>query len=95
MKADLSKFNVCLSVSCLSLIDIAFFNLKMPFYKDPVLGKGYLVKDVSIANDKVKVTTDEGHSEHFDAVVITMPVAQIMQLQGDIASLIGESKLLV
>ncbi|XP_045214188.2 renalase-like isoform X2 [Mercenaria mercenaria] len=57
---------------------------------DPLLGKGYLVKDVSVADDKVKVTTDEGHSEQFDAVVITMPVAQILQLQGDIASLIDK-----
>ena len=38
------------------------------------------------------VTTDEGYSEQFDAVVITMPVAQILQLEGDIASLIGESE---
>lgn len=56
---------------------------------DPKLGKGYLVKDLSIADNKVKVTTDEGYSELFDAVVVTMPVPQILQLEGDIVSMIG------
>lgn len=58
---------------------------------DPVLGKGYLVRDVSMVTDKVKVTTDQGHTEQFDAVVITMPVPQILQLQGDIEKLIADS----
>lgn len=58
---------------------------------DPVLGKGHLVKDISIADSKVKVTRDEGHSEVFDAVVVTMPVPQILQLQGDIVSLIDKT----
>ena len=51
--------------------------------------KGHLLKDVSIASEKVKVTTDKGVSDLFDAVVLTMPVPQILQLQGDIRSLIG------
>ena len=51
--------------------------------------KGHLLKDVSIVKEKVKVTTDEGVSDLFDAVVLTMPVPQILQLQGDIQSLIG------
>ena len=48
-----------------------------------------LVKDVSIESGKVKVTTDKGVSDLFDAVVLTMPVPQILQLQGDIQALIG------
>lgn len=55
-----------------------------------MLGKGYLVTDVSMETDKVKVTTDKGHCESFDGVVITMPVPQILQLKGDIARLIGK-----
>ena len=49
----------------------------------------YLVKDVSMVSGKVKVTTDRGVSDLFDAVVLTMPVPQILQLQGDIQALIG------
>ena len=48
-----------------------------------------LVKDVSMVSGKVKVTADKGVSALFDAVVLTMPVPQILQLQGDIQALIG------
>ena len=37
----------------------------------------------------MKVTTDKGVSDLFDAVVLTMPVPQILQLQGDIQKMIG------
>ena len=57
---------------------------------DVAVAKGQLLKDVSIATEKVKVTTDKGVSDLFDAVVLTMPVPQILQLQGDIQSLIGK-----
>lgn len=33
-----------------------------------------------------EVQTELGHSEKFDAVVLTMPVPQILQLQGDVAN---------
>ncbi|KAL4240187.1 hypothetical protein ACF0H5_000981 [Mactra antiquata] len=55
---------------------------------EPTIGREYLVKDVSIATDKVNVTTDDNKCDIFDAVVLTMPVPQILQLQGDIKSLI-------
>ena len=48
-----------------------------------------LVKDVSMVSGKLKVTTDKGVSDLFDAVILTMPVPQILQLQGDIQALIG------
>lgn len=69
--------------------DIAQLYLFSSCFLEPDLGKGYLVKDVSVVSDKVKVTTDEGVSDQFDAVVLTMPVPQILQLQGDISGLIG------
>ena len=42
-----------------------------------------------MVSGKVKVTTDKGVSDLFNAVVLTMPVPQILQLQGDIQALIG------
>lgn len=33
-----------------------------------------------------EVQTQLGHSEQFDAVVLTMPVPQILQLQGNVAN---------
>ena len=53
------------------------------------ISKGQLVKDVFIAAGKVKVTTDKGVSDLYDAVVLTMPVPQILQLQGDVQAFIG------
>ena len=42
-----------------------------------------------MVSEKVKVTTDKGVSDLFDAVVLTMSVPQILQLQEDIQALIG------
>ena len=58
-------------------------------YLDAKVAREHLVSDVSITAGKVKVTTDKGISDLFDAVVLTMPVPQILQLQGDIQALIG------
>lgn len=60
------------------------------FDQDPVLGRGKLVTDVSLATDKVEVTTSEGHTESFDGVVITIPVPQLLQIKGDVPRLIGK-----
>lgn len=52
--------------------------------------KGHLVKEVVLVGNKVKVSTDQGQTDEFDAVVLTMPVPQILQLQGDITKLIEQ-----
>ncbi|XP_062331169.1 renalase isoform X1 [Osmerus eperlanus] len=39
-----------------------------------------------------EVTRKGGAGEEFDVVVLTMPVPQILQLQGDVASLMGEDQ---
>ncbi|KAI5175087.1 Renalase, partial [Manis pentadactyla] len=38
---------------------------------------------ISLRNDKWEVSKETGSPEHFDIVVLTMPVPQILQLQGD------------
>lgn len=55
--------------------------------------KGHAVTEVSIVTDKVKVSTDQGHSQLYDGVVLTMPVPQILQLKGDIQKLIDNQNL--
>jgi len=59
------------------------------FSSDPVIGKEHLITDVSVSEDKVKVTTSQGQTESVDGLVITMPVPQLLQLKGDVPSMIG------
>ncbi|XP_032169334.1 renalase isoform X3 [Mustela erminea] len=48
------------------------------------------VTQVNLRNDKWEVSKETGPPEQFDIIVLTMPVPQILQLQGDIANLISE-----
>ncbi|XP_053063344.1 renalase isoform X9 [Acinonyx jubatus] len=48
------------------------------------------VTQINLRNDKWEVSKETGSPERFDIVVLTMPVPQILQLQGDIANLISE-----
>ncbi|XP_073934933.1 renalase isoform X2 [Castor canadensis] len=48
------------------------------------------VTQINLKNDKWEVFKETGFSEQFDLVVLTMPVPQILQLQGDIVNLISE-----
>ncbi|KAM5139269.1 renalase isoform 1-T1 [Callospermophilus lateralis] len=48
------------------------------------------VTQINLRNDKWEVFRETGSPEQFDLVVLTMPVPQILQLQGDIVNLISE-----
>ncbi|XP_037012540.2 renalase isoform X1 [Artibeus jamaicensis] len=48
------------------------------------------VTQINLRNDKWEVSKETGSPEQFDIVVLTMPVPQMLQLQGDIANLISE-----
>ncbi|XP_027451141.2 renalase isoform X2 [Zalophus californianus] len=50
----------------------------------------HCVTQINLRNDKWEVSKDEGPPELFDIVVLTMPVPQILQLQGDVANLISK-----
>lgn len=50
------------------------------------------VTHINLQGDKWKVCRKTGPPEAFDAVILTMPVPQILQLQGDIAKLIKENQ---
>ncbi|XP_053307251.1 renalase isoform X2 [Spea bombifrons] len=50
------------------------------------------VTQINLQGGKWQVCRRSGSPENFDAVVLTMPVPQILQLQGDIAKLIKESQ---
>ncbi|XP_063291350.1 renalase isoform X2 [Pelobates fuscus] len=50
------------------------------------------VTHINLQGDKWEVYRKCGSSEAFDAVVLTMPVPQILQIQGDIAKLIKEKQ---
>ena len=65
-----------------------FFNLDT--FTGVSVSKSELVRDVSVNDGKATVTSDQGHTETVDAVVLTLPVPQILQLQGSIQQLIGE-----
>ncbi|XP_053441238.1 renalase isoform X1 [Nycticebus coucang] len=47
------------------------------------------VTQINLRSDKWEVSREAGSPEQFDLVVLTMPVPQILQLQGDIANLIS------
>ena len=70
-------------------IEILELKLSDALLVDVTVKRQTSVRNLSVAGDKVKVTTDRGVSETFDTVVVTAPVAQILQLEGDIAALIG------
>lgn len=61
----------------------------MFFFSDAELKFDHLIKRVDIEGDKIKLTSETGVTEECDAVVLTMPVPQILQLQGSIKDLIG------
>ncbi|XP_042545277.1 renalase isoform X3 [Dipodomys spectabilis] len=48
------------------------------------------VTRINLCNNKWEVTKETGSQESFDLVVLTMPVPQILQLQGDIVDIISE-----
>ncbi|KAI5154820.1 Renalase [Manis pentadactyla] len=48
------------------------------------------VTQINLRNDKWEVSKETGSPEHFDIVILTMPVPQILQLQGDIVNVISE-----
>ncbi|XP_066205662.1 renalase isoform X2 [Saccopteryx leptura] len=49
------------------------------------------VTHINLRNDKWEVFKETGFPEQFDIVVLTMPVPQILQLQGDIANSSSET----
>ncbi|XP_007520821.1 renalase [Erinaceus europaeus] len=53
---------------------------------------GQRVTHISLRNGTWEVISESGSSEQFDLVVLTIPVPQILQLQGDIVHLISESQ---
>ncbi|XP_008590806.1 PREDICTED: renalase-like isoform X1 [Galeopterus variegatus] len=44
----------------------------------------HCVTQINLRNDKWEVSKETGSPEQFDLIVLTMPVPQILQLQGDI-----------
>ncbi|XP_016076262.1 PREDICTED: renalase [Miniopterus natalensis] len=48
------------------------------------------VTQINLRNDQWEVSKETGSPELFDVVILTMPVPQILQLQGDIVNLISE-----
>ncbi|XP_042647388.1 renalase isoform X2 [Tyto alba] len=50
------------------------------------------VTRISLRDGKWEVSRKMGQMEQFDIVILTMPVPQILQLQGDIVNIINESQ---
>uniref|UniRef100_A0A2R8MCF2 Renalase, FAD dependent amine oxidase n=1 Tax=Callithrix jacchus TaxID=9483 RepID=A0A2R8MCF2_CALJA len=50
----------------------------------------HCVTQINLRNDKWEVSKQTGSPEQFDLIVLTMPVPQILQLQGDITNLISK-----
>ncbi|XP_027548877.1 renalase isoform X1 [Neopelma chrysocephalum] len=50
------------------------------------------VTHISLRDGKWEVSRKVGPPEQFDVVILTIPVPQILQLQGDIANIINESQ---
>ncbi|XP_069756738.1 renalase isoform X2 [Narcine bancroftii] len=50
------------------------------------------VTHINLKEGKLEVCSKSGPSEMFDAVILTMPVPQILQLQGDLKSFLNESQ---
>lgn len=50
------------------------------------------VTRINLKEGKLEVCCDSGPAEMFDAVVLTMPVPQMLKLQGDMKTLISESQ---
>ncbi|XP_068957884.1 renalase isoform X2 [Petaurus breviceps papuanus] len=53
---------------------------------------GHCVTEIYLREDKWEVHKEGGGSEQFDIVILTMPVPQIFQLQGDVKNLISENQ---
>uniref|UniRef100_A0A5F8HA52 Renalase, FAD dependent amine oxidase n=1 Tax=Monodelphis domestica TaxID=13616 RepID=A0A5F8HA52_MONDO len=45
---------------------------------------GHCVTEIYLKDDKWEVCKEVGDSEQFDIIILTMPIPQILQLQGDI-----------
>ncbi|XP_040463126.1 renalase isoform X2 [Falco naumanni] len=52
----------------------------------------HLVTCISLRDGKWEVSRKMGPPEQFDVVILTIPVPQILQLQGDIVNIINESQ---
>uniref|UniRef100_A0A2K5QH95 Amine oxidase domain-containing protein n=2 Tax=Cebus imitator TaxID=2715852 RepID=A0A2K5QH95_CEBIM len=50
------------------------------------VGFRHCVTQINLRNDKWEVSKQTGSPEQFDLIVLTMPVPQILQLQGDITN---------
>ncbi|XP_051838613.1 renalase [Antechinus flavipes] len=53
---------------------------------------GHRVTEIYLKDGKWEVHRDMGGSELFDIIILTMPIPQILQLQGDIKNLISEKQ---
>ncbi|XP_044515165.1 renalase [Gracilinanus agilis] len=53
---------------------------------------GHYVTEIYLKDDKWEVCKEAGDSEQFDIIILTMPIPQILQLQGDIKNLMSESQ---
>ncbi|XP_043836890.1 renalase isoform X1 [Dromiciops gliroides] len=53
---------------------------------------GHRLTEIYLKDDKWEVHKEVGASEQFDIIILTMPVPQILQLQGDIKNLISENQ---
>ena len=51
----------------------------------------HLIKNVSLSDGKWQVTSDGGLVDTCDCLLLTLPVPQILQLEGDIKDIIGVS----
>ena len=50
------------------------------------------VSDVSEVEGQWRLTTESGHTRSCDALILTIPVPQILELTGTIKSVIGKMK---
>lgn len=48
------------------------------------------ITDISQVNDRLTVSSESGRNGNFDAVILTMPIPQLLQLTGTISSIIGK-----
>jgi len=51
--------------------------------------------DLSLKEDKWSARSEDGKQEDYEAVIITMPVPQVLELTGDISNIIGNNDTLI
>jgi len=49
---------------------------------------GKCLTDISVADEKLNITSKEGTQEQFDAMILTIPIPQVLDLKGDINEMI-------